>query len=134
MTEYEKKLIELWIINTELTPWCRIRTSAGWGATLTDTNILLVGKGKLYRLPADEYTWSSLTDMVGKKNLEEMTILWHPLYIGAVMDWWFTDIEEWYEEEIIEIIACREKLSLPFHLLSEDNQKAVCDLISEIKR
>jgi hypothetical protein len=133
MTEREKKLVEMGIIDMKLTPWCIIKK---WERTrlilevyktdnATNYSIWEYGKWKRGR----EYLISNI-------DPKSKYILWHPLYIGDVMNWiwvnkWLSAYDSITHNDIQKIR--HPNYSLPYHELPEEKQKSIFELLESIK-
>jgi hypothetical protein len=133
MTERERKLVELGVIDTSLTEGCRIRDG--------------ITEYKISSINSLFPHWDRLAHTQYASNYLEFTKyvenLWHPLMIGDVMKRIIDNCiknketpkmySKW-EDILFEVInKWRDNLSLPFHSLAEENQKAVCDLLCWLK-
>jgi hypothetical protein len=134
MTEREKKLVEMWVINMKLTDWCRVKyypnKGKDWGYNWILSNYLRC--------------WSDLTLTEHGEKWTESDIyfenLWHPLYIWCVMQWiwenlWKLNGPVVYPDEYFRNIwkFWFPDHTIPYHKLPEEEQKAICELLESIK-
>jgi hypothetical protein len=148
MTKREKKLIELGVINTKADFGCIFvfKEDHKYSEFVTFwkwESITLVHEDKKYEHQfyhpkfrwVVEFPWKIDTNY--NDVFKFLDNLWHDLMIGDVMQWIVNKAGMWYPKYVRNnhwVISEKRwpDLSLPFHKLPEDNQKAVCDLLCNI--
>jgi hypothetical protein len=119
MTEREKLLIERWVINMELTFGCRVKNK------LSDKVFIIVHTDTKIFVAILEGNWDIVNMLYPTEDNSE--ILWHPLYIGDVIEW--ACERQLHENFILELVGTRWDTSKPFHLLSDGEQEAIYQIL-----
>ena len=133
MTKREQKLIDLWIINTELTPGCRVLIKTEWYSeyTIIDEEWVYLVNDNLYTISSYDYD----------QRYDRYEILWHKLYLGELIQKIVdkrqykpnTHLFDMGISTILQILSERLcNFSLPFHELPDQNKENIYNLLFSI--